>query len=60
VLITLSLEKINIMNYTKLKAEIETMKEWIENISDNDSVDVHCMNDQLSAMEETLETMLPE
>lgn len=48
------------MNYTKLKAEIETMKEWIANMEDTDSVDVHCMNDAISAMEETLEGMLPE
>lgn len=48
------------MNYSELKAEIETMKEWIANMEDTDSVEVHCMNDQLSAMEEDLETMLPE
>lgn len=48
------------MNYSELKAEIETMKEWIANVEDTDSVEVHYMNDQLSAMEETLETMLPE
>lgn len=45
---------------SELKAEIETMKEWIANVEDTDSVEVHYMNDQLSAMEETLETMLPE
>ena len=48
------------MNYSELKAEIETMKEWVANMEDTDSVEVHCMNDALSAMEEDLETMLPE
>lgn len=48
------------MTYTKLKAEIEQMREWLDNIPCTESVDVHCMNDALSAMEETLETMLPE
>lgn len=47
------------MNYSELKAEIEELKEWIAN-AEEDSVDVHCMNDALSAMEEDLETMLPE
>ena len=48
------------MNYSELKKEIEKVKEWIANAEDTDTVDVHCMNDALSAMEEDLETMLPE
>ena len=48
------------MNYSELKAEIVKLSEMIANAEDTDSVDVHCMNDALSAMEETLETMLPE
>jgi len=48
------------MNYSELKAEIEKVKEWLATMEDTDSVEVHCMSDQLSAMEETLETMLPE
>ena len=48
------------MTYKELEAEIETMKECIANMEDTESVELHCMNDQLSAMEEDLETMLPE
>ena len=57
------------MTYTELKAEIEQAKKWIENfefsidnllIENAESVELHCMLDQLSAMEETLETMFPE
>ena len=48
------------MTYTELKADIEKVKEWLEEMGDIDSVEVHCMNDQLSLMEETLERMLPE
>tara|TARA_B110000858_G_scaffold188471_1_gene234042 strand:+ start:1784 stop:2032 length:249 start_codon:yes stop_codon:yes gene_type:complete len=47
--------KINTMNYSELKAEIEKMKEWIENSSDTDTVEIHCLNDAISAMEETLD-----
>lgn len=57
------------MTYTELKAEIEQAKKWIENfefsidnllIENAESVELHCMLDQLSAMEEALETMFPE
>ena len=51
------------MSYTKLKAEIEQVKEWIANAGDADTVEVHCAYDVLSAMEEELEeleTMLSE
>jgi len=48
------------MNYSELKTEIEKVKGWIANAEDTDTVEVHCMNDALSAMEEDLETMLPE
>ena len=57
------------MTYTELKADIEKAKKCIENfefnldnllIEDAESVELHCMLDQLSAMEEMLETMFPE
>ena len=57
------------MTYTELEAEIEQAKRWIENfefsidnllIENAESVELHCMLDQLSAMEEALETMFPE
>lgn len=57
------------MTYTELKADIEKAKRCIENfefnldnllIEDAESVELHCMLDQLSAMEEMLETMFPE
>ena len=48
------------MTYTELKTDIEKVKEWLEEMGDIGSVEVHCMNDQLSLMEETLERMLPE
>jgi len=48
------------MNYSELKEEIVKLSEMIANMEDTESVEVHCMHDQLSAMEEDLETMLPE
>lgn len=57
------------MTYAELKADIEKAKRCIENFEFNtdsllienaESVELHCMLDQLSAMEETLETMFPE
>jgi len=57
------------MTYTELKADIEKAKRCIENFEFNldnllienaESVELHCMLDQLSAMEEMLETMIPE
>lgn len=51
------------MSYTKLKTEIEQVKEYIKNTEDTDTVEMHCAYDVLSAMEEELEeleTMLSE
>lgn len=58
------------MTYTELEAEIKKLKEWIDSAEESlifcektdnlNSVEVHCMLDELSAMEETLEEMLRE
>lgn len=57
------------MTYKELEAEIKKAKKYIENFEFNidsllienaESVELHCMLDQLSAMEEALETMFPE